>query len=69
MATVSVLNEDQYRLLRTFNDLAEGGPTNDEAAQMAGFDPHPGEFDSAMSYLVDVGYLVGEIQGHAGRRL
>ena len=63
MATESELNEDQYRLLRAFNDLAEGGPTTDvaanDAARMAEFDPHSHEFDAALSYLVDVGHLVG----------
>ena len=63
MATQSELNEDQYRLLRAFNDLAEGSPTTDvaanEATGMAGFDPHSGEFDAALSDLVDVGHLVG----------
>jgi hypothetical protein len=56
MATQSELNEDQYRLLRAFNDLAEGSPTTDvaanEATGMAGFDPHSGEFDAALSYQV-----------------
>jgi hypothetical protein len=50
-------------LLRAFNDLAEGGPTTDvtanEAARIAEFDPHSREFDAALSYLVDVGHLVG----------
>ena len=63
MATHSELNEDQYRLLRAFNDLAEGGPTNDvaanDAARMAEFDPHSREFVAVLSYLVDVGHLVG----------
>jgi hypothetical protein len=63
MATQSELSEDQYRLLRAFNDLAEGGPTTDvaanHAAQMAEFDPHSHEFDAALSYPVDVGHLVG----------
>ena len=63
MATESELNEDQYRLLRAFNDLAESGSTTDvaanDAAQMAEFDPHSHEFDAALSYLVDVGHLVG----------
>jgi hypothetical protein len=62
MATESELNEDQYRLLRAFNDLAEGGPTTDvaanEAARMAEFDLHSHEFDAALGYLVDVGHLV-----------
>ena len=35
MATESELNEDQHRLLRAFNDLAEGGPTTDVAASDA----------------------------------
>jgi hypothetical protein len=53
MATQSELNEDQYRLLRAFNDLAEGSPTTDVAANdAAGFDPHSGEFDAALSYQV-----------------
>ena len=63
MATQSELNEDQYRLLRAFNELAEGSPTTDvvanDAARMAEFDPHSSEFDAALSYLVDVGHLVG----------
>jgi hypothetical protein len=62
MATQSELNEDQYRLLRAFNELAEGSPTTDvvanDAARMAEFDPHSSEFDAALSYLVDVGHLV-----------
>jgi hypothetical protein len=45
-------------LLWAFNDLAEGGPTTD-AARIAEFDPHSREFDAALSYLVDVGHLVG----------
>jgi hypothetical protein len=63
MATQSELNEDQYRLLRAFNELAEGSPTThvvaNDAARMAEFDPHSSEFDAALSYLVDVGHLVG----------
>jgi hypothetical protein len=63
MVIESGLNEHQYRLLRAFNDLAQGEPTTDvaanEVARMAGFDPHSGEFDAALSYLVDVGHLVG----------
>lgn len=59
----SELNDDQYRLLQTFNDLAEGGPTTDvaasDAAQAAQFDPRSLEFDAALSYLVDVGLLTG----------
>ncbi len=63
MATESELNADQYRLLRAFNDLAEGRPTTDVAAngaaRMAEFDPHSHKFDAALSYLVEVGHLVG----------
>jgi hypothetical protein len=59
----SELNDDQYRLLQTFNDLAEGGPTTDvaasDAAQAAQFDPRSLEFDAALSYLVDMGLLTG----------
>jgi hypothetical protein len=63
MAMESELNEDQYRLLRAFNDLAEGSPTTDvaasDAARTAEFDPRSREFDAALSYLVDVGCLMG----------
>ena len=59
----SELNDDQYRLLQTFNDLAAGSPTTDvaasDAAQAAEFDPRSLDFDAALSYLVDVGLLVG----------
>jgi hypothetical protein len=59
----SELTDDQYRLLQTFNDLAEGGPTTDvaasDAARAAEFDPRSLEFDAALSYLVDVGLLTG----------
>jgi hypothetical protein len=59
----SELNDDQYRLLQTFIDLAEGGPTTDvaasDAAQAAQFDPRSLEFDAALSYLVDMGLLTG----------
>jgi hypothetical protein len=65
MAMKSELNEDQYRLLRAFNDLAEGSPTTDvvasDAAQQAGFDPGSREFDAALSYLVDVGHLTSVV--------
>jgi hypothetical protein len=58
----SELSGDQHRLLRTFDELAGGSPTADvtasDAAQKAGFDPDSGEFDAALGYLVDVGYLV-----------
>jgi hypothetical protein len=59
----SELNDDQYRLLQTFNELAAGIPTTDvaasDAARAAGFDPRSLEFDAALSYLVDVGLLAG----------
>jgi hypothetical protein len=59
----SELNDDQYRLLQTFNDLAAGSPATDvaasDAAQAAEFDPRSLDFDAALSYLVDVGLLVG----------
>jgi hypothetical protein len=57
------LNDNQYRLLQTFNDLGAGSPTADvvasDAAQAAGFDPRSLDFDAALSYLVDVGLLAG----------
>jgi len=63
MATESELNEDQYRLLRAFDDLAEGGPSTDvaasDAARMAGLDPRSRRFDAALGYLVEVGHLIG----------
>ena len=59
----SELNDEQYRLLQTFNDLASGSPTIDvaasDAARAAGFDPRSLDFDAALSYLVDVGLLTG----------
>ena len=59
----SELNDDQYRLLQTFNDLAAGSPTTDvaasDAAQAAEFDSRSLDFDAALSYLVDAGLLVG----------
>ena len=59
----SELNDEQYRLLQTFNDLAAGSPTTDvaasDAAQAAEFDPRSLDFDAALSYLVDVGLLMG----------
>jgi hypothetical protein len=58
----SELSGDQHRLLRAFDQLAAGGPTTDvtasDAAQEAGFDPDSREFEAALDYLVDVGYLV-----------
>jgi hypothetical protein len=63
MIMESELNEDQYCLLRAFNDLAEGTPTTDvaasDAAQLAGFDPGSRQFNAALSYLVDIGHLMG----------
>ena len=57
----SELSGDQHRLLRAFNGLAEGSPTTDvtasAAAQEAGFDLDSHEFETALGYLVDVGYL------------
>jgi len=59
----SELNDDQYRLLQTFNDLAAGSPTTDVAASAAAqaveIDPRSLDFDAALSYLVDVGLLTG----------
>jgi hypothetical protein len=59
----SELNDDQYRLLQTFNDRAAGSPTTDvaasDAARAAEFDPRSLDFDAALSYLVDVGLLAG----------
>jgi len=59
----SELNDDQYRLLQTFNNLAAGSPTTDvaasDAARVAEFDPRSLDFDAALSYLVDVGLLAG----------
>jgi hypothetical protein len=57
----SELSGDQHQLLRAFNELAAGSPTTDvtasTAAQEAGFDPGSREFETALGYLVDVGYL------------
>ncbi len=57
----SELSGDQHRLLRAFDELAAGSPTTDvtasAAAQEAGFDPDSREFETALGYLVDVGYL------------
>lgn len=57
----SHLSGDQYRLLRAFSDLAGGSPTTDvaasDAAQEAEFSPRSREFEAALDYLVDVGYL------------
>jgi hypothetical protein len=61
----SELSGDQHQLLRAFDQLAGGSPTTDvtasTAAQEAGFDPGSREFEAALGYLVDVGYLA-----HAG---
>ena len=57
----SELSGDQHQLLRAFDELAAGSPTTDvtasAAAQEAGFDPGSREFETALGYLVDVGYL------------
>jgi hypothetical protein len=58
----SELSGNQHELLRAFDQLAAGSPTTDvrasDAAQGAGFDPDSREFEAALAYLVDVGYLV-----------
>jgi len=58
----SELSGNQHQLLRAFDELAEGSPTTDvtasATAQVAGFDPDSREFEAALDYLVDVGYLV-----------
>jgi hypothetical protein len=58
----SELSGNQHQLLRAFDELAGGSPTTDvtasDAAQEAGFDLHSREFEAALDYLVDVGYLV-----------
>ena len=63
----SELSGNQYRLLRAFNDLAGGSPTTDvaasDAAQEAGFDPGSPDFDAALGYLEDVGYLTSAGDG------
>ncbi len=59
----SELNDEQYRLQQTFNDLAAGSPMTDvaatDAAQAAHLDPRSLDFDAALSYLVDMGLLTG----------
>jgi hypothetical protein len=58
----SELSGNQHQLLRAFNQLAGGSSTTDvtasAAAQEAGFDLDSREFEAALGYLVDVGYLV-----------
>jgi hypothetical protein len=58
----SELSGNQHQLLRAFDELAAGGPTTDvtasATAQVAGLDPDSREFEAALDYLVDVGYLV-----------
>jgi len=57
----SELSGNQHQLLRAFDQLAGGSPTTDvtasDAAQEAGFDPGSREFEAALGYLVDVGYM------------
>jgi hypothetical protein len=57
----SELSGNQHQLLRAFDQWAAGSPTTDvtasAAAQEAGFDPDSREFEAALGYLVDVGYL------------
>jgi hypothetical protein len=58
----SELSGNQHQLLRAFDELAVGSPTTDvtasATAQVAGLDPDSREFEAALDYLVDVGYLV-----------
>ena len=71
----SELSGNQHQLLRAFDQSAGGSPTTDvtasDAAQEAGFDPGSREFEAALGYLVDVGYLTrtgeGSVQDHGGR--
>ena len=57
----SELSGNQHQLLRAFDQLAGGSPTTDvtasAAAQEAGLDRGSREFEAALGYLVDVGYL------------
>ena len=57
----SELSGNQHQLLRAFDQLAAGSPTTDvtasAAALEAGLDPGSREFEAALGYLVDVGYL------------
>jgi hypothetical protein len=57
----SELSSNQHQLLRAFDELAEGSPATDvtasATAQVAGFDLDSREFEAALGYLVDVGYL------------
>jgi hypothetical protein len=58
----SELSGNQHQLLRAFDEMAGGSPTTDvtasASAQVAGLDPDSREFEAALDYLVDVGYLV-----------
>jgi hypothetical protein len=58
----SELSGDQHHLLRAFDELAAGSPATDvtasDAAQEVGLDPDTREFEAALEFLVDVGYLV-----------
>jgi hypothetical protein len=58
----SELSGDQHQLLRALDELAGGTSTTDvtasATAHVAGFDPDSREFEAALDYLVDVGYLV-----------
>jgi hypothetical protein len=66
----SELSGDQHQLLRAFDELAGGSPTTDvaasDAAQEAGFDPGSREFEAALGYLMEVGYLARA--GDKGRK-
>src|SRR5215210_6567079 len=70
----SDLSGNQDQLLRAFDELAAGSPATDvtasDAAQKAGLDPDTREFEAALGYLVDVGYLVrAEVEGDKAFRI
>jgi hypothetical protein len=70
----SELSGNQHQLLRAFDELAAGSPATDvtasDAAQKAGLDPDTREFEAALGYLVDVGYLVrAEVEGDKAFRI
>jgi hypothetical protein len=69
----SELSGDQYRLLRAFNDLAGASPMADvtvsDAAQKAGFDPGSANFEAALDYLVNVGYMTDAGSGEGTFRI
>ena len=70
----SELSGNQHQLLRAFDELAAGSPTTDvtasDAAQKAGLDPDPREFEAVLGYLLEVGYLVrAEVEGDKAFRI